>query len=147
MAPAARPGGLTPDDHRAYECLLSGVYAACNMHDADALAELATPEMAERLADRFACDVYDVVTGLHLHRMRPVDVWSEDGFDHAAVHMRYSMTVVVHDGYGRVVHGTRAGRVEVEEVWTCVRHGRWLLRAIRRGNGLRPPGSPVLPEP
>ena len=145
-APAARPGGFTPDDYRAYERLLSGVYAACNTHDLDALADLATPEMAERLADRFAADVYDVVTDLRLRRMEPVDVWSDGGFDHAAMHMRYAMTVVVHDGYGRVLHGARSGRVEVEEAWTYVRHSRWLLQAIQRGNGPSPTRSRVLLE-
>lgn len=136
-APAARPTGLTPADYRAYAGLLADVHAACNAQDLDALGALATPEMAERFGDRFASDVYDVVTGVRLRRMRPVRVWSEGGLDHSTIHMRYSMTAVVRDGYGRVLHGVGAGRVTVEESWTYVRHGRWLLQAIQPADGAR----------
>lgn len=136
-APDAWPGGLTPADERAYGSVLTDVYAACNAQDVDALAGLATPEMVERFADRFASDVREVVTGLRLHRMRPVAAWSRDGFDRATVRVRYSMLVTVHDGYGRVLHGACPGRVGVEEAWTYVRHGRWLLEAIERGSGSR----------
>lgn len=136
-ASGARPGGLTPADERAYESVLTDVYAACNAQDLDALAGLATPGMVERFADRFASDVREIVTGLRLHRMRPVAAWSQDGLDRATVHMRYSMTVIVQDGYGRVLHGVCPGRVGIEEVWTYARHGRWLLEAIERGSGSR----------
>lgn len=91
-APAARPTGLTPADYRAYGGLLADVHAACNAQDLDALGGLATPEMIEHFGDRFASDVYDVVTGVRVRRMRPVRVWSEEGLDHATIHMRYSMT-------------------------------------------------------
>lgn len=141
MAPAARPTGLTtgltPADYRAYGGLLADVHAACNAQDLDALGELATPEMVEHFGDRFASDVYDVVTGVRLRRMRPVRVWPEDGPDHATIAMRYSMTAVVCDGYGRVLHGAGAGRVTVEESWTFVRRGRWLLTAIQPASGTR----------
>lgn len=134
MASVARPTGLTPADYRAYEEVLSEVHAACNAQDLDALGRLATPDMAERLADRFAADVYNLVTDVRLRRMDPVRVWSENGFDHATIALRYSMTDVVCDGYGRVLHGVSPGRVTVRESWTYVRHGRWLLDAIQRGD-------------
>ena len=152
-ASGARPGGLTPADERAYESVLTDVYAACNAQDLDALAGLATPGMVERFADRFASDVCEIVTGLRLHRMRPVAAWSRDGLDRATVHMRYSITVTVHDGYGRVLHGVCPGRVGIEEAWTYARHGRWLLEAIERRVGprgcppcgARPAGRPARP--
>lgn len=147
MASVARPTGLTPADHRVYEEVLSEVHAACNAQDLDALAGLATPDMVDRLADRFAADVYTLVTDVRLRRMDPVRVWSENGLDHATLALRYSMTEVVCDGYGRVLHGVCAGRVTVQETWTYVRHGRgrWSLGAIQRGDEMRtrdPRGTP-----
>lgn len=140
MGPVPPRAVLAPADRRAFEVILHGVYAACDARDLDALGGMATPEMVERFAECFASDVYDIATGLRLRRMEPVRVWSEDGCERAEVGLRYSMTHLVYDGYGRVLHGACAGRVTVAQTWTYVRRGRWLLEAIRRGDGKRARG-------
>ena len=118
--------------------MLHAVQAAWSAHDAVALRQLATPEMAqyfdEQIADQQRRGVRNEVRDVKLEQGDLSEAWSEGRAEYATVAMRFSMVDVTRDAAGRVVEGDPARRTQATELWTFVRApgGRWTLSAIQQ---------------
>ena len=125
-------------DYAAFEQLLQGVQAAWSARDTNALANLATPEMAgyfgEQLAGQASRGVVNSVTHVKLEQGDLSEAWTEGARDYATVAMKFSALDVTRDQAGRVVEGDLALRTMTTELWTFVRAtgGRWILSAIQQ---------------
>lgn len=146
---SAGMGGATPHagetirlekaDFDAFERLLIEANEAWSRQDLAALERIATPEMAQDLAD----DLADLASRGLRNETREVrleqgdlaDAWVEDVYDYARVAMRFSMldaTYRVSDG--ALVEGDAHRRTEATEIWTFVRvrGGPWFISAIQQ---------------
>jgi len=125
-------------DYVAFEQLLQGVQAAWSSRDTNALANLATPEMAgyfaEQLADQASRGVVNSVTHVKLEQGDLSESWNEGARDYATVAMKFSALDVTRDQTGRVVEGDLALRTMTTELWTFMRAsgGGWILSAIQQ---------------
>ena len=132
---------LAQTDFAAFERMLSDIQLAYSREDMNALARLATPEMARNLGEELASNqrqgVRNELTDIHLIRGDLSEAWREAGADYATVAMRFAARDTMLDRTtGRVVSGDASRAVEAVELWTFRRSAGdgWRLAAIQQSN-------------
>lgn len=122
--------------------MLGAIQTAYGRGDRVALAQLATPEIANRFAadldDNARRGVINKVTSPKLLQGDLSEAWSEPAGEYATVAMRFAVIDVTLDkATGRVVGGDPTRPTEATELWTFVRPTNsgpqgWALSAIQQ---------------
>ena len=136
--PAGQPLAIGQADYQQFQQSLQEVQAAWSAHDLERLRRQTTPEMlgyfAEQLAEQESRGVRNIVANVRLEKGDLAEAWSEGNREYATVALRFSMTDVTEDAYGRIIDGSPTEHTTATELWTFLRApgGRWLLSAIQQ---------------
>jgi predicted lipid-binding transport protein (Tim44 family) len=133
------PLAILPGDYHAFEARLGEVQAAYSAGDVGRLRQLATPEMADHLAEELAANtrrgVVNKVESVKLEQGDLAEAWREGNTEYATVAMHFSLLDYARSlADGRVVAGSDRLRTEATEIWTFCRErgGAWVLSAIQQ---------------
>ena len=136
---------ISPQDHQAFESLLSQIQLAWGATDMTRLRQYITPEMltyfSEELSANQSRGEENRISEVSFISGDLVESWSEGSLDYATMHMKWS-AIDFMARLGRqpsdadyVASGDGRNPVEAQEVWTFVRAhggGQWLLSAIQQ---------------
>jgi predicted lipid-binding transport protein (Tim44 family) len=138
-APATSDVDIGASDQETFGRLLVDVQSAWGRNDVEALKPLLTQEMATYFAGQLAelkgRGLQNKIEDVTLLKGEGTEAWSENGTDYASALLRWSMLdYTVNTTTGQVVEGDASKPVEIEEVWTFVRHpgDHWRLSAIQQ---------------
>ncbi len=141
-APENQPLALDQADYDAFERLLVRIQDSYGREDIPALRAIATPEMANYLAEDIAENqrkgMHNVVSDAKLLQGDLSEAWREADGEYATVAMRFSLiSTDVERGTGRIVAGSSDQPIELTEIWTFQRRpgsnaNGWKLGAIQQ---------------